>query len=253
MKRMSEAGYNERLFGGGVRQRLHLARFEWMRGALQRAGANCRSVVELGCFDGRAIGFLPHPPHRYVGLDANWEKGLAAAKDKYRGDQRFEFHECKTPASFRGAVGSRRFHTAICLETLEHVPPESVEDYIRAMAEVTMGHIVVTVPNEKGLVFLSKYVAKRAFADAQSYRASEIVAATLGRMDSVERDEHKGFDYEAIVETIGTFFEVTEVSGFPFSKLPRSAGFGVGVLARARNRGNLAELHDAPGAVSPRT
>jgi hypothetical protein len=43
MKRTREAGYNQRLFDGGFRVWLHLARFEWLRDALRRADIPCLS------------------------------------------------------------------------------------------------------------------------------------------------------------------------------------------------------------------
>lgn len=234
MKLQCEAGYNERLFESGFRRRFHLSRFEWVRGALLRAGASYEAVLDLGCFDGRSIEFLPKRPRLYLGLDANWERGLDSAKVRFRTESHFEFYECATPTELRAIVAGRRFDTSISLETLEHVAPELVTDYIRALSEVTTGHLAVTVPNEKGLVFLTKYLTKKLAGETSTFSASELVSATVGRMDRVERCEHKGFDYDTIVEAVGTFFDVLEVSGYPFRSLPRSAGFGVGILARAR-------------------
>ncbi len=57
-------GYNERLFSGGVRRHLHLARFKWLARAVAKHSTLCKSVLELGCFDGKAIDFLPASPVR---------------------------------------------------------------------------------------------------------------------------------------------------------------------------------------------
>jgi SAM-dependent methyltransferase len=233
VKRLAEAGYNERLFEGGFRRRFHLARFEWVRGALRRAGAACRSVLELGCFDGRAISYLPGRPVEYLGLDANWEDGLSIARERYRDDAGFEFRQCDTPTDLLRLCSGRRFDTALCLETLEHVPPEFVGGYLRALSDVVTGHLVITVPNEKGPVFLGKYLVKRACGDVAAYKKREILAAALGRMTAVERNEHKGFDYEWVVGETMSCFRVLEVSGYPLRHLPKGLNFGIGILARA--------------------
>ena len=236
MKKLGEAGYNERLFDKGFRRRFHLARFEWVHRSLVEVSAKCRTVMELGCFDGRCIDYLPASPESYLGLDANWEGGLDLAKSRYSGKERFQFSVCSSPNELRQHTQGRCFDTSLCLETLEHVPPDSMVDYVRAISEVTNGHLVVTVPNEKGVVFLSKYLVKKTFGLAHPYTPGEVAAATLGRMHSVARAEHKGFDYETVIEAVGQFFDIVEVSGYPFRSLPRSLGFGCGILAKSRGR-----------------
>ena len=234
MKKMSEAGYNERLFAGGIRGRLHGSRFLWLSESLHKAGAACRNVLELGCFDGRSIDYLPRLPENYLGLDANWEGGVDLGRERWSGHPGIRFEYCRTPAELRARAEGRAFDTALCLETLEHIPPDLLEGYVDEIARVTTGHLIATVPNEKGPVFLGKYVTKRFFGDYFHYRPMEIVGATIGRMDLVERDDHKGFDYDAVVRLIGSRFDLIEVSPYPFRRLPRWTGFGVGIIARAR-------------------
>ena len=234
MKKKSEAGYNERLFSGGIRGRLHGARFLWLAESLRKVQAPCASVLELGCFDGRSISHLPRLPETYLGLDANWEGGVDLGRDRWRSKPGIRFEYCRTPSELREQVEGRTFDTSLCLETLEHVAPDLVAPYVEEIARVTTGHLVVTVPNEKGPVFLGKYVTKRLFGDYFPYRPIEVLGATMGRMDLVQRDDHKGFDYDAIVRLIGSHFDLVEVSPYPFRRLPRWTGFGVGIIARTR-------------------
>jgi len=234
LKKKSEAGYNERLFSGGLRGRLHQARFHWLNESLRRVQAPCSRVVELGCFDGRSIGYLLRKPDHYLGLDANWEGGLDAGRLRWKEDPTVRFELCSTPDTLRQHVEGERFDTVLCLETLEHLTPEVAADYVAAIADVATGHFLVTVPNEKGPVFLTKYVVKRCFGDYIRYRPVEIWGALIGRMDLVERNDHKGFDYDDIVRLVGKHFDVVEVSGYPFRRLPRWMNFGVGIVARAR-------------------
>jgi hypothetical protein len=236
LKKKSEAGYNERLFSGGLRGRLHGARFAWLNESLRRIRASCVNVLELGCFDARSLHYLPRKPESYLGLDANWEGGLDQGRTSWRDDPSVRLEICSTPAELRGHAEGRRFDTTLCLETLEHVAPDMVDSYLEEIARVTTGYFVVTVPNEKGPVFLAKYLVKRSFGDYFHYRPIEIWGALTGRMDLVERNDHKGFDYDDMVQAIARHFDVVEVSGFPFRRLPRWANFGVGIIAAARKR-----------------
>lgn len=236
LKKKSEAGYNERLFSGGLRGRLHGARFAWLNESLRRIQAPCVHVLELGCFDARSLHYLPRKPDSYLGLDANWEGGLDQGRTSLRDDPSVRLEICSTPAELRGHAEGRRFDTTLCLETLEHVAPDMVDSYLEEIARVTTGYFVVTVPNEKGPVFLAKYLVKRSFGDYFHYRPIEIWGALTGRMNLVERDDHKGFDYDDMVHAIARHFDVVEVSGYPFRRLPRWANFGVGIVAAARKR-----------------
>jgi hypothetical protein len=235
MKKKHEAGYNERLFAGGLRGRLHGARFHWLRESLRRIGAPCVRVLEIGCFDGRSIDYLPRHPERYLGLDANWEGGVDLGRARYRDDPAIRLEIGATPEELRRCASGQSFDTALALETLEHVAPSLVPGYIDAIADATTEWFVVTVPNEKGPVFLGKYVAKRLFGDYFRYRPSEVWYATIGRMDRVARDDHKGFDWEAMVREIARRFDIVEVSGYPFRRLSPWMNFGVGIIARSRN------------------
>lgn len=234
MKKKSEAGYNERLFSGDLRGRLHRSRFRWLQETARRVHAPCRRVLEVGCFDGRSIEHLPQRPSIYLGLDANWEGGVDLGRSRWQGHPGVRFEICSTPGELREYAKGQCFDTTLCLETLEHVAPDLLEAYVEEIARVTTGYFIVTVPNEKGPVFLVKYIVKRLFGDYFRYRPSEVLAAFLGRMDRVRRDDHKGFDYDAIIRLIARHFDLVEVSPYPFRHFPKWAGFGVGIVGRAR-------------------
>ena len=132
-------------------------------------------------------------------------------------------------------VGDEQFDIAITMETLEHVPPKMVDGYLNAIAQCTSKYVFITVPNEKGIVFLGKWLAKRLLIrDAQRYSYGELVNATLGRLKHVSRNEHKGFDYEQLIGEVSRHFEIVHVSGHPFGILPTCLCFGVGIIAKPR-------------------
>ena len=128
------------------------------------------------------------------------------------------------------------FDMAVTMETLEHVPPAMVDSYLGMIARHLNGYLFITVPNEKGLIFLGKWLVKRFFNDAEYYSFSELINATLGRMDRVERVEltHKGFDYAALVRSVAKHFDVIEVSGHPYGILPKGLCFGIGIVAKCK-------------------
>lgn len=236
MKNQKEGiGYNERLFSGGVRGWLHTARFRWLRHKVEQYGLSTNRVLELGCFDGKVLEYLPDSPELYMGFDANWESGLDIAKEKYSDKQNYIFRMANSQDDMGLGAGDV-FDLAISMETLEHIDDEkTVCDYLEKISSHLDGYFLVTVPNEKGLVFSLKYILKKIFSsDAERYTFGEFMNATLGRMEHVERLQHKGFDYEKLTKSVDRYFDIVEISGHPFSFLPVPFCFGVGIVARTR-------------------
>jgi len=232
MKTMADSTYNDRLFSGGLRARLHLARFHWLGASVTRFAPDYRSCLELGCYDARSIQHLPHRPQRYLGLDADWGDGIALARNRWSGEAGFEFRRCTRAEEM--ALAGERFDLGICLETLEHIPPERVESYLVVLADA-VDWLFVSVPNEKGPVFAAKHLAKLAVVgDPEHYTLAEFINATLGRTGRVRRREHKGFDYARLIARLERHFEILAVTGQPLAGLPLWMNFGVGVVARAR-------------------
>lgn len=242
-KSLQASGYNERLFSGKtIRSWLHNSRFFWFRKALETTGLREFRVVEVGCFDGRLLEFFPTPPVRYEGLDADWEGGLTAAQEKFKGHAAWRFHRAAEPSAL-AEFADHSFNVGAALETLEHVPPHLVDGYLRELARVIDGYVLVTVPNEKGLVFLTKWLIKKFFLNSGvPYQFSELIAATLGRMHRVERNDHKGFDYAALVRQIGQHFDLVRIEGMPMPFLPVSLSFTIGILAKSKAPEKIIEM-----------
>lgn len=227
---MSTNGYNERLFSGGLRGRLHLSRFDWLAKSLTRLGCRSQSVIELGCFDAKSIEFMPDKPVRYLGLDANWEGGLDIAKEKWKSEMGYEFKFCTSPDDIRT---DEHFDIAICMETFEHIPPALVEPYLAKLSTLTCRYLFITVPNEKGFFFALKYLVKRLCGLAvERYSFAEFINAAIGRLPLVQRNEHKGFDYARLILSVGKYFRIVEITPLPYSWLPRWMMFGIGLIAR---------------------
>jgi len=230
-------GYNERLFGSRFRRWLHEARFRWLQHKCRTMHVNTVSVLEIGCFDARSIRYLPTKPKRYYGFDANWEGGLDLARKTWEGEKQYHFFTAEKPEEVD--ISGGKVSLALSLETIEHIPPELVNGYLQCVAELLDGVFIVTVPNEKGLLFLVKYLAKKlVVGGASDYSVKEVFSATLGRMNRVERNEHKGFDWEQLLGQLKKYFDVKEVEGIQFPWLPLSFNAQIGVVMTSRSSPN---------------
>jgi 2-polyprenyl-3-methyl-5-hydroxy-6-metoxy-1,4-benzoquinol methylase len=234
-KRKHSASYNERLFARpGIRSYLHLARFRWFAAKAAKLTPLPQRIVELGCFDGKLLDYLPAKPIQYQGLDADWEGGLSAATARYDGQKHLSFTKATTPGDLAG-FRDNEFDLGVAMETLEHVPPELVPGYLAELARIVKGHLLVTVPNEKGPLLLAKWGAKLLMSGStQNYTPTELLNGVRGDLSAVRRDNHKGFDYDVLIEQIQQHFDVLSVETVPFSRLPRPAAFTVGIIARSR-------------------
>lgn len=228
--------YNERLFSGkGLRNWLHNGRFHWIRNTMINMNLGAVSTLELGCFDGRLLQYIPVEPKSYDGFDADWEGGLSRAQERFRGHLSWHFHKTESPEVFK-SYADDHFDIAVALETLEHLPPNMVHDYLKEISRVTKKYFLVTVPNELGIVFLAKWIAKKmVYGSAQKYTMSELVNATIGRLDKVERDDHKGFDYRDLLKNIERYFDIVSIEGLPFRMLPLQLAFSVCIVARKKD------------------
>jgi SAM-dependent methyltransferase len=232
-----EPGYTERLFGRrGLRSFYHNARFKWLAARLAALGDAPLRIFELGCFDGRVLDQLaPERVASYVGIDANIENGLDQARAKFAGRPNIGFVEATDAGAMTG-LADDSFDVAIALETLEHVPPASLDAYLDEIARVTSGYFFVSVPVEMGPVFLAKYLAKKAlYGDGEKYRFGEVVSATLWRPKGVERGDHKGFDYRALRRQLSQRFEIVSVKGMPLGWMPAPLSLTVGIVCKTRS------------------
>jgi 2-polyprenyl-3-methyl-5-hydroxy-6-metoxy-1,4-benzoquinol methylase len=226
--------YNERLFAGGIRRFVHMGRFLWLAEKVAQRDPEAQSVVELGCYDGRILEHLPTRPTRYVGYDANWENGLDLARQKWSEHPEWEFRFADRPEQVER---TERFDIGVCMETLEHVPDDLVDGYIEALSTIVRRRLYVTVPNEKHLAFVAKYLYHAVKGGAEPYAPWEVVNAALGRMDRVARHDHKGFDYEALIRRLERRFVIESVEGQPVPQLPAWISTGVSIVARPRVSG----------------
>jgi len=219
--------YNERLFKKGFRKSIHLARFKWLKKKCNEYDVCCDTVVELGCFDARSIDYLPKLPSMYFGFDAGWEDGIKDAVEKYKN---YSFLISSSPDDIKKIKNAS---LVLSLETLEHIEPDLLEAYFSVMRDVMANdaYFIITVPNEKGIIFLLKYILKILYyGGVTNYSFKEIVAATTGRMAFVERNNHKGFDWQAMAKKLKIYFKVIKIEGIQADWLPPSLNVNIGII-----------------------
>ena len=229
-----QKSYNERLFNSNIiRSYFHFSRFYWVRSIIRKYKLPYSRIIELGCFDGKLINYLPEKPKFYQGYDANWENGLDIAKNNWKDNEKIKFDFASDPKD----ISENDYDLGISMETFEHISPELVCPYLKKLSEVINGYILITVPNEKGLFFLIKSLLKPACNLSKTkYSKLDILNLFLGRTNYVERDNHKGFDYDHLLYDVKKFFDIVEVSPYPkVTFLPLFLGFGTGILARTKN------------------
>lgn len=231
--------YNERLFNGKTfRSKLHFARYIWLRKKLKQYNCSTDTILELGCFDGKTIEFLEQPPKQYDGYDANWEGGLELGRVKWSKFPNYHFNLCTEISAFQPT--ENYFDISICQETLEHLPEADLSKYLQRMAKATKTYCFITVPNEKGIVFLTKYITKaitQKKTDLEEFSFADIFYSTTGNLKKVKRNEggHKGFDYANLRTSLEKHFEIIETNGIPFTALPLSLNFTAGFVCKKKS------------------
>lgn len=229
--------YNERLFKrNGLRAYYHSYRFHWLARTIRALHRSRLSVLELGCFDAKSIRFIEQstPVTRYLGLDADWEGGLSAGQQVWKDRPEIELRFCRNPDELAGV--SESFDLGLCMETLEHLPVEVAEKYLREMSRLVRGYLLVTVPIERGPVFLVKHALKTIFRmEDNRITPADFLYSVIGRMDKVQRDEHLGFDDRFLIKQIATHFDILRVEGMAPHIRPAHWNLGIGILARARS------------------
>lgn len=226
------SNYNQKLFSGGLRSKLHYLRFHWLKRQITEA-EDAYTLFELGCFDCRSLKFLPKPK-RYVGADAGWEGGLDDARMTFLNRPWMELVMTQSVHDL-AAYENQQFDYCIALETLEHIPNAVLSGYVEFLARVTKKQLIVSVPVEIGPLFLAKFLAKKllpnlASGETDSYTFREVIWQTLGRTEKVERYEHKGFNYRTLITFLEKHFDIVKVEGLPLKGLPYFS-FQVGIVA----------------------
>lgn len=230
-------GYNERLFNkSSIRGRLHFARYYWLKQKINNYCPQVKTILELGCFDGKTIDFLPDHIAYYEGYDANWEYGLDRALEKYDGMKRYHFSPSSSIETF--VPKQNAFDISICMETLEHLQIQDLETYIHRLRNATKEFCFVTVPNEKGLMLLIKYFTKKYVLRniTENYTTKELCHGFFGNTKLIERIEggHKGFDYTELISLLEKYFFIEEVNGIPINMFPKQLSFTIGVVLKKK-------------------
>ena len=225
--------YNQRLFSKGLRKWLHLSRFYWLERRVKLLPSVPENVLEIGCYDGRSLEYLTTLPKEYLGYDADWEEALSLARQRWSGHDNLKFCKSTLPEHF--VCKENHYDIAIGLETLEHITPDDLDEYLKKihLALKTGGTFFVSVPVEIGPVFAVKQILKWVFiGDADKYSFKEYCCQIFGMVDHVKRMDHKGFSYRRLKKQLKRHFQVETVEGIPMNLLPPYVNFGCGIVCR---------------------
>lgn len=100
-----------------------------------------KRVAEVGCGDGKILFELArlYPHVQFEGYDTS-DRAILFAKGYGYDLPNLSFFA----TDFRKAEGV--YDAIICVETLEHIPDDEVESFVRTLREKTKKHLVLTVP-----------------------------------------------------------------------------------------------------------
>ena len=129
------------------------------------------------------------------------------------------------------------FNLGVSLETLEHIKPELLDAYLQELARIVHGYLLFSVPNEKGFIFLLKYLLKflTRSRGGETYSLSDIVNLTLGYTSRVKRNDHKGFDFEVFKGQVEKYFDLVKMEAGPISFLPPRFNMTVTFVVKTRS------------------
>lgn len=228
MNSEAEMGHPYALNFEGLLSQYHLWRFHWLGRTIARLPISAARIIELGCFDARSLEFVPIPIDCYEGFESH-PGAVALARRRWNASEQIHIHNCESAEQMQP---DKTFNVALCMEVLEHLSNETLHGYLAAIARSLDGYLLVTVPVEFGPCFLFKNLLQRITRRPNdNYRLCDTFWASLFRPDKLPRQHHKGFDYRALVTTLGQYFEIESVEGMvPLA--PAWMGFTVGIVAR---------------------
>ncbi len=208
----------------------HFSRFFWIKKKLMSFDIGNLSILELGCFDGKILYFLKNQPKEYLGLDANWGHGLDIAKKIWKNKPFTSFQLCQKPSDipldFKWDIG-------ICMETLEHIPEHMVDEYLYRLHKIIYKYFYITIPIERGFPFIISSITriKELF---KHYKIKDLIYSFLGKLDKVDRHEHKGFDDRIMINRIKKYFNIIKIEGI-FLKTPIiNMNLDIGIIAQSK-------------------
>lgn len=188
-----EKGCNEKFFSASFRGKFHFARLDWLIKKLNGLDCTKNTYLELGYFDGKTLDYLPDNFVKYCGYDANRENVLEIVRQKYADSGKIELVECSNADEFNHR---ETYDISISMETFEYLTKCGLEKYIEKLANSTRYYLLASVPNERGLFRLLKYISKVTFFEEKEwYSFKDILNITIGNLHKVRRNEgrHKVF------------------------------------------------------------
>jgi SAM-dependent methyltransferase len=107
------------------------------------AETSFESLIDIGCGDGRFLAEVDARFHQksLLGIDPS-EKAVALAR-RMNPSLRYESADLST------ATWSERWDVATLLEVIEHIPPNTLPDFLVAVVDTLNpgGHVIITAPN----------------------------------------------------------------------------------------------------------
>lgn len=147
-------------------------------------------------------------------------KWIGNSRKKFSDKDFIKIKLCNSPSDF-DLTPFNTFDLCISLETLEHLKTSELDKYLSIIQKNLRGFSIITVPYEKDILFLIKYLVKLFLGEAENYTFRELVYATVGHCYKIDQDNHKGSDYKNLEKMLSQYSKVDETTGVQTRHLPK--------------------------------
>ncbi len=207
-----------------------------------------KKIIELGSYEGYSLEWFHHQPEYYVGLE-KFRESVERSTKKWGDCQNIKFISCEKITDVPDTFLNINFDCFITMETLEHMPFKLAENYLAKISTLVNGYVFITIPNESGPHMVPKFLYNCIFNNNREYSLLDLLYATFGKMnkvkgyskrydsflwDNIPYFEHKGFDHMEMIDLIERYFEILEIKGLHFPRLPLCINFTIGIVAKSK-------------------
>ncbi len=203
----------------------HSSRFKTTISLVDKYARNYNNLLDYGCGDGTFLTMVSNLFSEALGTDVSQEQ-IYDCQQRLSGETKLKF-------CLKTELDSQKYNSyfdiAVCMEVLEHCPPEQAEIVINNLKRLVKedGVIIISVPIEIGPSLLIKQIT-RAIAgwlrqgdydkSIESYSISELLqmifatkSSSIPRLiygDDFPCHGHKGFNWRALRQELSKEFEI---------------------------------------------
>jgi cyclopropane fatty-acyl-phospholipid synthase-like methyltransferase len=238
----SKTDYEKAQEFNAITRYLHSHRFNKTLEVLNKFSLSSKkqfNLVEIGCAHAKLYSKINNRfNYQYIGIEP-CKESCDIANQRYNKQENFSIMQGYAEDKLNLI---ENIDIVIALETLEHIPENTVVRIIEKIAEKKPSIFICSVPIELGPIIWIKTLGSfiMRYKRNQDYTLKEIFWAGFGvkKLDKLQPHGtgHKGFNHYWLMQTIRHHFQITKTINFPFSWLPFGLSTSVFMLSSPRNK-----------------